>query len=333
MQLFTVSGSPHVHNNQSVRKIMWGVVVALVPAFLVSLWYFGLGAFITTALAVLSCVFIEFTIARYILKEQPAISDGSAVVTGILLAFNVPSSIPWWQLVIGSIVAIGVAKMSFGGLGRNPFNPALVGRVFMLISFPVDMTSWPLPLQNRYVLVDALTGPTSLGVAKEGVKNGETITQLASQIPDYTNLLLGNIGGSLGEVSAAALILGGLYLLYKKIITWQIPVSYLLTVFLFTGVLWLINPEQYIDPVFHLLAGGLMLGAIFMATDMVTSPMTLKGMLVFGVGCGLLTVLIRVWGAYPEGVSFAILIMNAVTPLINKGFKPTLFGEKVKSKK
>lgn len=333
MQLFTVSGSPHVHNNQSVRKIMWGVVVALVPAFLVSLWYFGLGAFITTALAVLSCVFIEFTIARYILKEQPAISDGSAVVTGILLAFNVPSSIPWWQLVIGSIVAIGVAKMSFGGLGRNPFNPALVGRVFMLISFPEDMTSWPLPLQNRYVLVDALTGPTSLGVVKEGVKNGETITQLASQIPDYTNLLLGNIGGSLGEVSAAALILGGLYLLYKKIITWQIPVSYLLTVFLFTGVLWLINPEQYIDPVFHLLAGGLMLGAIFMATDMVTSPMTLKGMLVFGVGCGLLTVLIRVWGAYPEGVSFAILIMNAVTPLINKGFKPTLFGEKVKSKK
>jgi len=331
MQLFTVSGSPHVHNDQSVHKTMWGVVLALVPALLVSLWYFGLGALVTTAIAVLSCVIIEFAIAKYMLKEQPTISDGSAVVTGILLAFNVPSSIPWWQLVIGSIVAIGVAKMSFGGLGRNPFNPALIGRVFMLISFPVDMTLWPLPAQNRFALVDALTGPTSLGVVKEGVKNGETISQLSSQLPDYVSMLMGNMGGSLGEVSAAALLLGGGYMLYKKIISWHIPVSYLFTVFVFTGILWLINPEQYIDPVFHMLAGGLILGAVFMATDMVTSPMTWKGMLVFGFGCGILTVLIRVWGAYPEGVSFAILIMNAVAPLINKGFKPTRFGEVVKA--
>jgi len=333
MQLFTVSGSPHVHNDQSVHKIMWGVVLALVPAFLVSLWYFGLGALVTTAIAVLSCVIIEFAIAKYMLKEHPAVSDGSAVVTGILLAFNVPSSIPWWQLVIGSIVAIGVAKMSFGGLGRNPFNPALIGRVFMLISFPVDMTLWPLPVQNRFTLIDALTGPTSLGVVKEGVKNGETISQLSSQLPDYVSMLMGNMGGSLGEVSAAALLLGGGYMLYKKIITWHIPVSYLLTVFVFTGILWLINPEQYIDPVFHMLAGGLILGAVYMATDMVTSPMTWKGMLVFGFGCGILTVLIRVWGSYPEGVSFAILIMNAVTPLINKGFKPTRFGKVIKAKK
>jgi electron transport complex protein RnfD len=229
------------------------------------------------------------------------------------------------------MVAIGVAKMSFGGLGRNPFNPALVGRVFMLISFPVDMTLWPLPIQNRFILTDAITGPTSLGIVKEGVKNGETLTQLASQVPDYTSMFMGGIGGSLGEVSAAALIIGGIYMLYKKIITWHIPVSYLLTVFIFTGSLWLINPEQYIDPVFHLLAGGLMLGAIYMATDMATSPMTSKGMLVYGLGCGVLTVLIRVWGAYPEGVSFAILIMNAVTPLINKGFKPARFGEVVKA--
>jgi Na+-translocating ferredoxin:NAD+ oxidoreductase subunit D len=331
MQLFTVSGSPHVHNNQSVEKIMWGVVIAMIPALLVSLWYFGLAALITTAIAVLSCVILEYAIAKYVLKEQPSITDGSAVVTGILLAFNVPSSIPWWQLVIGSMVAIGVAKMSFGGLGRNPFNPALVGRVFMLISFPVDMTLWPLPIQNRFILTDAITGPTSLGIVKEGVKNGETLTQLASQVPDYTSMFMGGIGGSLGEVSAAALIIGGIYMLYKKIITWHIPVSYLLTVFIFTGLLWLINPEQYIDPVFHLLAGGLMLGAIYMATDMATSPMTSKGMLVYGLGCGVLTVLIRVWGAYPEGVSFAILIMNAVTPLINKGFKPARFGEVVKA--
>jgi len=329
MQLLTVSGSPHVHNNQSVQKIMWGVVLALIPAMLVSLWYFGIGALLTTAIAVLSCVSIEYAIAKYVLKEQAVITDGSAVVTGILLAFNVPSNIPWWQLLIGSIVAIGVAKMSFGGIGRNPFNPALIGRVFMLISFPVDMTTWPLPIQNRFTWVDAITGPTSLGVIKEGVKNGESLTELTTKIPDYANMLLGNMGGSLGEVSAAALLLGGLFMIFRKIITWHIPVSYLLTVFLFTGTLWLINPEQYIDPVFHLLAGGLMLGAIFMATDMVTSPMTWKGMLVFGFGCGVLTVLIRVWGSYPEGVSFAILIMNAVTPLINKGFKPKRFGETI----
>lgn len=329
MQLLTVSGSPHVHGNQSVQKIMWGVVLALVPALLVSLWYFGIGAFITTSIAVLSCVLIEYLIAKYMLKEPPSVADGSAVVTGILLAFNVPSNIPWWQLVIGSLVAIGVAKMSFGGLGRNPFNPALIGRVFMLISFPVDMTTWPLPIQNRFVITDAITGPTTLGIVKESINNGESISALTTKIPDYANMLLGNMGGSLGEVSALALLLGGLFMIFRKIISWHIPVTYLFTVFVFTGILWFINPEQYIDPIFHLLAGGLMLGAIFMATDMVTSPMTWKGMLIFGFGCGILTVLIRVWGAYPEGVSFAILIMNAVTPLINKGFKPRRFGELV----
>lgn len=326
MQLLTVSGSPHVHADQPVQKIMWGVVIALVPAYLVSLWYFGLGALIASVVAVASCLAVEYVVARYILKQAPTIWDGSAVVTGLLLAFNVPSNIPWWQLLIGSIFAIAVAKMSFGGLGKNPFNPALAGRVFMLISFPVDMTSWPLPLQNRFVLVDVLTGPTSLGIVKEGVKNGETLTQLSAQLPSQLDMFVGGIGGSLGEVSALALLIGGVYMLYKKIITWHIPVSYLLTVVLFTGILWLIDPLTYIDPVFHLLAGGLMLGAIFMATDMATSPMTWQGMLLYGFGCGVLTVLIRVWGAYPEGVSFAILIMNAVTPLINKGFRPTRFG-------
>lgn len=257
---------------------------------------------------------------------DPSITDGSAVVTGLLLAFNVPSSLPWWQMVIGSMVAIGIAKMSYGGLGKNPFNPALAGRVFMLISFPVDMTSWPIPVQNWFT-IDALTGPTSLGILKEGLANGETLSQLSVKLPTYTNLFIGQVGGSLGEVSAAALIIGGIYMLYRKIITWHIPVAYIATTVLFTGILWMVNPEQYIDPIFHLLAGGLLLGAIFMATDMVTSPMTNKGMIVYGLGCGVLTVLIRVWGSYPEGVSFAILIMNAVVPLINKGFKPSRFGK------
>ncbi len=331
MNILTISGSPHVHSESSVSKIMWGVVVALVPAMIVSFWYFGLGALILILTSVIFCVFIEYLIQSFLLKETPTYTDGSAVITGILLAFNVPSNLPLWELIIGCVVAIGIAKMSYGGLGKNPFNPALIGRVFLLISFPVDMTSWPLPIANRFVLTDAITGPTTLGVLKEGLNNGETISQLTDKLPDYTQMFMGNIGGSLGEVSAIALLLGATYMLYKKIITWHIPLSYLLTVFLFTGILYLINPEHYISPVFHLLAGGLILGAFFMATDMVTSPMTYKGMLIFGTGCGLLTVLIRIFGAYPEGVSFAILIMNAFVPLINSSMKPKRFGEVVKN--
>lgn len=327
MNKLTLSGSPHVHSEMSVKSVMWGVVIALAPAFLVSLWYFGISALFITAVAIISCVLIEFLIQKYMLKEEPSISDGSAVVTGFLLAFNVPSSLPWWEMVIGSLVAIGIAKMSFGGLGKNIFNPALVGRVFLLISFPVDMTSWPVPAQNFFSL-DAITGPTALGVLSEGIDAGKTVSELATILPDYTNMFIGQIGGSLGEVSAIALIIGGIYMLIRKIITWHIPVSYIGTVVIFTGIMWLIDPTRYIDPVFHILAGGLLLGAIYMATDMVSSPMTYKGMIIYGVGCGVMTVLIRVWGAYPEGVSFAILIMNAVTPLINKGFKPVLFGNK-----
>ena len=327
MNLITVSGSPHLHGDQSVKKIMWGVVFAMLPILLVSVWYFGIGALSTTAVAVVSCVVAEYLMKRFLLHEDPSVSDGSAIITGMLLSFNVPSSLPWWQTVLGSIFAIGVAKIAFGGLGKNLFNPALVGRIFLLVSFPVNMTSWPLPLSNRWVLVDALTGPTPLGTLKEGLANGETLATLKTHLPAYQDMFMGQIGGSLGEVSAIAIILGGLYMLYRGIISWHIPVSYLFTVAAFTGVLYLIDPTHFIDPVFHLLAGGLMLGAFFMATDMVTSPMTYKGMLVFGVGCGLLTVAIRNWGVYPEGVSFAILIMNAFVPLINKGFKPKRFGE------
>lgn len=329
MSLLTVSGSPHVHGDQSLKKIMWGVVIAMLPAMLVSFWYFGLPAIIITLTAVISCLVFEYLIQKFLLKQNPTITDGTAVITGMLLAFNVPSSLPLWQMVIGALVAIGIAKMSYGGLGKNPFNPALVGRVFLLISFPVDMTLWPLP-KPVWTMVDAVTGPTSLGVLKEGVAKGDTVSQLASQLPSLQDLFIGGVGGSLGEVSAAALILGGLYMIFRKIITWHIPVSFIATVAIFTGIMWQVNPEQYINPMFHLLAGGLMLGAIFMATDMVTSPMTYKGMIVYGIGCGVLTVLIRLWGSYPEGVSFAILIMNAVTPLINKGFKPKRFGEVVK---
>ncbi len=327
--LLTVAHSPHQFGDDSVQKIMYRVLFALVPAFAVSLVFFGLGALIVTGVAVVSCLAFEYLIARFIIKTKPTLWDGSAAVTGVLLAFNVPSNLPVWMIIIGSLVAIGIAKMSFGGLGKNPFNPALAGRVFLLVSFPAQMTSWPV-VGTRMNYLDATTGATPLGIIKEGVQNGQPVSELLAEIPEYSQMLLGNMSGSLGEISALALLLGGLFLLWKKVITWHIPVSIIGTVLLFTGILWGINPEKYADPLFHLLAGGIMLGALFMATDMVTSPMTSVGQIIFGVGIGLITVLIRVFGAYPEGVSFAILIMNAFVPLINKYVKPKRFGEVVK---
>lgn len=325
--LIAVSPSPHSFGEESVSKIMYRVIWALVPAFAVSLVFFGMGALIVSSVAIVSCVLFEYLISKYILKVKPTIWDGSAILTGLLLAFNVPSNLPIWIIIIGSLAAIGIAKMSFGGLGKNPFNPALVGRVFLLISFPVQMTSWPQAIEARWAYLDATTGATPLGLLKEGLKNGQSVSDLLGQLPDYTHMFLGNMGGSLGEISAIALILGGLYLLWKKVITWHIPGSILLTVIAFTGIMWLVDGESYADPLFHLLTGGIMLGAIFMATDMVTSPMTPKGQILFGVGIGVLTCLIRIFGAYPEGVSFAILIMNAFVPLINKYMKPKRFGE------
>ncbi len=341
MNLLTVSGSPHVHGDNSTKKIMYGVVFAMIPALLVSIYFFGLGAIKVTLISILACMFFEWIIQKYIIKGPATINDGSAMVTGILLAFNVPSNLPIWIIIIGAFVSIGIAKMSFGGLGKNPFNPALVGRVFLLISFPVQMTSWPKPAVLFSGLADAITGPTPLGHLKEELNTGRTVSDIMEngtsmfvdgkevlyQLPDYMDQLLGNMGGSLGEVSAIALVLGGLYMLFRKIITWQIPVAYIGSVIAFTGILWLINPDLYVNPMFHLITGGLMLGAVFMATDMVSSPMAPKGQLIFGLGCGVLTVVIRVWGAYPEGVSFAILIMNAFVPLINSGIKPKRFGE------
>lgn len=313
---FIISPSPHIHSHDSISKNMYGVLIALIPAFLVSLYYFGLGAFIVTLVSVASCVLCEFLIQKFLFKKAPRIWDGSAIVTGVLLAFNLPSNLPVWIIIMGAIVTIGVGKMSFGGLGNNPFNPALVGRVFLLISFPVQMTSWPLPAPFNTAYMDAETGATPLAIIKGHV----------GQLPDTINLLIGEMGGSLGEVSAIALLIGFIYMLVRKIITWHIPVSMLVTVFIFTGILYLINPEKYASPLIHLLSGGLLLGAIFMATDYVTSPMTTRGMLIYGTGIGIITVVIRVFGAYPEGASFAILIMNAFTPLINIYSKPKRFG-------
>jgi electron transport complex protein RnfD len=307
---------------------MYGVVIAMVPAMLVSFYFFGLGAAKVMLVSILACLFFEWVIQKYLIKGPLTINDGSALVTGVLLAFNVPSNLPVWITIVGALVAIGIAKMSFGGLGKNPFNPALVARVFLLMSFPVEMTSWPVPkpIIGGELLTDAITGPTSLGIVKEGLRAGKTVQELLPQIPGYASELIGSQGGSLGEVSAIALLIGALYMFYKKIITWHIPVSYLLSVVVFSGIFWLINPEAYLDPLFHLVTGGMILGIFYMATDMVSSPINSRGMIIFGVGCGILTMVIRLWGSYPEGVSFAILIMNAFTPLINRGIKPRRFG-------
>jgi len=305
---------------------MLNVVIALVPAFISSVFYFGAGAVIVTATSVVSCLLFEYLIQRFVLRKPISITDGSALVTGILLAFNLPSNIPVLIIVIGSFVSIAVAKMTFGGIGNNPFNPALVGRVFMLISFPVQMTSWPIPKGFDTGYLDAVTGATPLAVIKEGLKNGEPLSDLIARIPTPSQMFLGNMGGSMGEVAAIALLLGFVYLLIKKVITWHIPVSVIGSLALFTAILWLVNPEKNASPMFHILAGGVLLGAIFMATDYVTSPMVPKAMLIYGCGIGIITVIIRVYGAYPEGVSFAILIMNAFVPLMNSYIKPKRFG-------
>lgn len=326
-----VSLSPHAHGTDSVEKNMYGVVLALIPALIASFWFFGLGSAIVCATSVIACVAFEWAITKFILKrEQNTITDGSAILTGLLLGFNLPSNLPIWIIIIGALVAIGIGKMTFGGLGSNLFNPALVGRCFLLVSFPAQMTSWPVAYQyGNYA--DAVTGATPLSVMKDAIKSGDA--SVLTQLPDSFSLLLGNAGengmGCIGEVCALALLLGLAFMLWKKIITWHIPVSIIGTVFVLSGLLHVANPV-YANPFTVIFSGGLMLGAIFMATDYVTSPMNSRGQLVYGVSIGLLTVVIRNWGAYPEGMSFAILIMNAFTPLINTYVKPKRFGEVVK---
>jgi electron transport complex protein RnfD len=236
------------------------------------------------------------------------------------------------MVVVGSLVAIGIAKLSFGGVGYNIFNPALVGRVFLLVSFPVQMTLWPTAVENNTSLVDAVTGATTLGLIKEGVQFGETMSSLSASIPSAQQMFLGITSGSIGEMSALALILGGVYLIARKVISWHIPVTVLATIAVMTGIFWWIDPEHYANPLIHVLSGGAILGAFYMATDLVTSPVTKKGMLIFALGIGVITVVIRLFGSYPEGISFAILIMNAFVPLINSYFKPRRFGSRIKAK-
>ena len=337
---FFVAPSPHVHSAESTTKIMRDVVIALLPALVVSALLFGWSVLGVTALSVVCCVVFEYLIQRFMLRGAPTVGNLSAVVTGVLLAFNLPASIPWWIVVIGAFVAIAIGKMTFGGLGKNPFNPALVGRVFLLIAYPVQMTSFPMPVNGAF---DALSGATPLAAVKHGA---------AADVVGVQELLLGNMPGSLGEVAAAALLCGFVYLLWRRVITWHIPVTVLATMAVFAGVVAMCSVSFDALPqaadgtcsagyklgylfgtawragIFHVLAGGAMLGAIFMATDYSTSPMTVRGGVIFAVGIGLITMCIRLWGAYPEGMSFAILIMNACVPLINKYVKPKRFGVK-----
>lgn len=314
-----VSPSPHIHSGDSIERNMYHVLLALIPAFLVALYVFRLDALIITLSAVVFCILFEYVIVKYLLKKEPSVFDGSAIITGVLLAFNVPSNLPLWILALGCLFAIGVVKLSFGGLGNNIFNPAIAGRIFLLISFPAQMTTWPMPAIAEST--DAVSSATVLGVLKN---NPEAL-------PSLNDMFFGFEAGSIGEMSAVAILIGLVYMIWKKVITWHIPVSIITTVTLFTGIIYIFNPIELYNPILHLASGGLMLGACFMATDYVTSPMTKKGMIIYGVGIGIVTVAIRLWGAYPEGVSFAILLMNALTPLINNYTKPKRFGEVVKN--
>ena len=319
-----VTSCPHLHGKESTRRIMLDVIIALIPSLIVSCIVFGMMPLVVTLISVAACVAVEWFIQKFLLKGECTLGNLSAVVTGILLAFNLPSNIPWWIIVIGAVVAIGVAKMTFGGLGHNPFNPALVGRVFLLIAYPVQMTSFAQPVGGEYV--DAFAGATPLAALKaQAIEVGDV---------NLLNMFAGVMPGSMGEIAAAALLVGGLYMLWRRVITWHIPVAVLGSMAAFAFIVALAQgggEALYALPAFHLLAGGAMLGAIFMATYYVTSPMTPKGMIIYGVVIGVITMVIRMWGAYPEGMSFAILLMNAVTPLINKYVKPRRFG--VTSKK
>jgi electron transport complex protein RnfD len=321
-QQIYLSSSPHVHSGETTFQVMRAVLYSLVPACGVAVYFFGLRALVVLLIATFGCLATE-AVCQRLMGQTVTVTDGSAAITGVLLALNLPPTSPWWLTLLGAVIAIVVGKQVYGGLGANPFNPALVARVVLLISFPVQMTTWsvPAPLGSG---LDLVTTATPLGAWKNAV-------MLTGQLPasmqgSTTDFFLGNMPGCIGEVSALALLLGASYLFYKRILTWHIPAAYVGSVVLLSGLFWLINPAKYPNPVFHLVTGGLVLGAFYMATDMVTTPVSMRGMLVFGAGCGLLTVLIRLFGGYPEGVSFAILLMNAATPLIDRYLRPRTFG-------
>ena len=323
---FFVSPSPHIHGKQSTQKIMADVIIALLPAFCVSVAVYGWEVLSLAAVSIASCVLFEYLIQKFLIKGPLTIGNLSAVVTGLLLAFNLPAGIPFWIVVIGAFVAIAIAKMTFGGLGKNPFNPALAGRIFLLIAYPAQMTSFPAPNPKIGEFVDGFSGATPLTHVKEAAGNFDYSTV------DLFDMFNGMVAGSVGEIATLALLLGFIYLLWQKVITWHIPVAVLGSMALFAFVVVLCNGGTgellYEFPLFHLLAGGAVLGAVYMATDYSTSPMTPWGMIIFGVGIGVITMCIRLWGSYPEGLSFAIFIMNSTVPLINKYKKPKRFGAK-----
>ena len=314
-RMLILNSSPHLHTTKSVPKIMWSVIIALIPAMAMSFYYFGIRA----AWMVLTCVIaalITEIVMNYMKGEKITIFDGSAIITGILLALTLPPSFRLSSAALGAIVAIALGKHIFGGLGYNIFNPALLGRAFLQASFPVAITTWTNPNTAKFAEIDAVSTATPLGAFK-----------FENILTDYSDLLFGNVGGSLGETSAIAILVGGIFLLILKNADWRIPLSFLGSVAVFSGIFWMIDPAQYPNPLFHLLSGGLLFGAFFMATDMVTSPITPKGGWMFGIGAGILVIIIRQFGGLPEGVMYSILLMNGVTPLINRYTRPRIFGE------
>ena len=327
MNRLLVSPAPHIHAAVSTKSLMRDVVIALLPAVIVSVVFYGLGEIVVLGTSVVSCILVEYLITKFLLKKPSTVCDYSAVVTGILLALNLPYTTPWWVVFIGALFAVGVVKMTFGGLGQNIFNPAIAGRVFLLVSFPAYMTNWQMP--GGLFGVDAVSGATPLGLINEGIMNGQTVPEIMSANGlSYSQMLFANIGGSVGEISALALLAGFVYLLVRKVIRPHITRSIWATVALVSLVFWLAAPDRFTDPLFNLLSGGMILGSCFMATDYVTSPMSVKGGIVYGIGIGFITLMIRYFGSYPEGMSFAILIMNSTVPLINMWFHQKKYGRK-----
>ncbi|MBF0610097.1 MAG: RnfABCDGE type electron transport complex subunit D [Magnetococcales bacterium] len=342
------SSSPHTHSGETVPQIMKMVIWALMPAAALSVVIFGWPALLVMVITTLSCVVTEQLFIKIRGTVSP-IGDYSAALTGLLLAMTLPPFTPWWVCVVGGVFAIAIGKQVYGGLGHNIFNPALIARVFLLISFPVELTYWPAPnslfgdhgvtLMQGFTIIlqgpaaaglalDSLTSATPLGQYRMDLGLGKTVQEALAAIQfSYIKATGGDIGGSLGETSVVLLTLGGLYLLRKRVITWHTPFSMLAGCLIPAVIFWQVDPSKYPDPLFHLITGGLIMGAFFMATDMVTSPVTAKGQLIFGFLCGLLTYLIRTWGGYPEGVSFAIVIMNAAVPLIDQYTKPVAYGK------
>jgi len=325
MEKLLVSPSPHIHAAVSTSSIMRDVIIALMPAVLVSVVFYGWSEILVLAVSVLSCVLVEWAVTKYLLKRPSTISDLSAVVTGLLLAMNLPSTTPWWIVFTGALVAIGVAKMTFGGLGQNVFNPAITGRVFLLISFPTYMTDWTMP-KGFVNSVDAVSGATPLGAVKEALLSGKSISQFMQEGGYTYSTLMHDIGGSAGEISCIALLVGFVYMLVRRVVKPWIPLSIFITVALIAWIFNSVNPDQFTGPLFNLVTGGVVLGACFMATDYVTSPMSTLGGIIYGVGIGLIVMMIRYFGSYPEGMSFAILIMNCVVPLLNMWFHQKKYG-------